>query len=110
MKRKENNGSNISGMIKNFIKESNSAAKVLIKSSNFTMKLPEFMYVAVYYGNLEMVQYLLSEGASLTSVPKSMKPEGDSTDESVIHYREAPYIILASSRGFMYYLFTIVIL
>ncbi len=104
MKGKEEGSVSLSAIvntIKGWIKiGSNDLAKVLIGNPKSTPRFPEIMHAAVFYGNLEMVKHLVAQGCSLTSVPKSItKPEGDKAEECAYQYREAPYIIVAATRG-----------
>lgn len=100
MKKRDAVPATLSNGIRNMIMAANNeSAKLLMKNMNLTLRMQEFMYISVFYGNLDMVQFLEAEGGSLTNVPKSLKPEGDKTDEAINNYREAPYLILAATRG-----------
>ncbi len=90
----------IIGAIKGWIKTfNNDTAKLFIGKPKSTPRFPELMHAAVFYGNLEIVKHLESEGCSLTAVPKSLKQESDKLDECAVQYKETPYIILAAIKG-----------
>ena len=80
----------------------NDFSKMLIGNPKSSQRFPELVHASVYYGNLEMLKNLEAQGCSLTSVPKTLKPEGEKPDECVLQYKETPYLILAASRGHLY--------
>jgi len=91
--------------IKNWIKTfNNDTAKMFLNKPRISQKMPELMQAACFYGNLEMFEFLESQGCSLTNIPKLIKSESDKPDECLINYRETPYMILAATRGFLYFL------
>lgn len=90
--------------IKNWIKaKNNDIVKALIGYPKSTPRFPELMHASVFYGNLEMVKHLESQGCSLTAVPKTIaNQENEKPDECAVKYRETPYLILAASKGHVY--------
>jgi hypothetical protein len=100
MKKKDNIPATLTNGIRTMIMVGNNeGAEMIMKNMNLTLRVQEFMYISVFYGNLEMIKFLEEEGGSLKDVPKTLKPEGDKTDEAIMNYREIPYLILAASRG-----------
>ena len=86
----------IRGWIRTF---NNDTARLFIGKPKSTPRFPELMHAAVFYGNLDMIKYLESEGCSLTAVPRTLKQDTEKPDECVIQYKETPYILVAAARG-----------
>ena len=79
----------------------NGVADSFIGMSTIRQHDPELMQAAIYYGNIGIIEKLLSCGASLEKYPEIINGN-PKTDPWVVDYWPAPYTIQGARRGDMY--------
>lgn len=81
----------------------NFEAKSLIKANVNSDSYPELIHACVFYGNIELLEYMGQIGGSTTKIPTKISCyDKMAENEYDFQYKAAPYIILAAAKGKTY--------